>query len=137
MTDLNFWPIIVASIVAFAVSALWYSPVLFGKEWLAHLKLTDADIAAAKNKGMTKLYVSQFVLTLVTFTVLGFAITSLGIMSARDGGMLAFIAWLGFMLPTSLGGMLWEKKTLKITLITSISTLICWIIGGAIIGGWN
>lgn len=99
--------------------------------------ITDKDIAEAKKKGMVISYVIQFIITLITFIVMGFAITAMGVSSARDGAFIGLIAWIGFIIPVATSGMLWEKKPFKLILINTISILLCWIIGGAIIGGWN
>lgn len=137
MNTISIWPILVASIVAFVIGAIWYSPLLFGKEWMALIGATEKDVAEAKAKGMTKSYIVQFIITVITFIVLSFAITSLNIDSAKNGAFLALIAWIGFIVPGTVGGMLWEKRSLKFALITSVSTLVCWVVGGAILGGWN
>ncbi len=137
MATVNFWPILVASVVAFIISALWYSPILFGKEWMALSKISAADVEASKAKGMWKLYLIQFIVTLVTFSVLGFIITAAGPMSASDGAFLGFLAWLGFVATTAIGGMLWENKPLKLVLIQTISMLLNLVIGGSIIGVWR
>ncbi|MBP6858227.1 MAG: DUF1761 domain-containing protein [Candidatus Pacebacteria bacterium] len=137
METVSIWPVLVASIAAFAIGAVWYSPLLFGKEWMALIGATPKDIAEAKAKGMAKSYVAQLVITLVTFIVMHFAISTIGATTALDGAFVALVAWIGFAVPHAVSGMLWEKKSLKYALITSISTLLCWIVGGAIIAGWQ
>lgn len=137
MESVSIWPILIASVAAFIIGALWYSPFLFGKEWMALIGATDKDIADAKARGMTKSYVAQLIITLLTFIVMHFAIVAVGARTALDGAFVALIAWVGFIVPGSVGSMLWEKKTIRYALITSVSTLLCWIVGGAIIGGWR
>lgn len=137
MHTVTFWPVLVAAIAAFIVSALWYSPILFGKEWMALTKMSAADMAAAKAKGVWKLYVVQFIVSLVTFGVLAFLVGSSSAAGASDGAFLGFIAWLGFIATALVGGMLWEKKTFKLILIQGVCTLLTLVIGGAIIGGWR
>lgn len=137
MNTISIWSVIVASISAFAVSAVWYSPLLFGKEWMSLIGATERDIAEAKASDMTSRYVIQFIFTIVTFIVIAFAVSALNIVTARDGAFLGLLAWAGFALPGSISGILWEKKTMKYAMITSVATLLCWVIGGAIIGGWN
>ncbi|MEK7641781.1 MAG: DUF1761 domain-containing protein [Patescibacteria group bacterium] len=130
------WPVIVASIAAFVIGAIWYSPLLFGKEWMTLIGSTDKDIAEAKAKGMAKSYIAQLIATVITFTVMAFAISEVGAYSARDGAFVGLIAWVGFVVPGAMSSMLWEKRSLKFVLITSICALVSWIIGGSIIGGW-
>ncbi|MEA2715202.1 MAG: hypothetical protein QOG91_230 [Candidatus Parcubacteria bacterium] len=137
MSTVNFWPILVAAIVAFGIGALWYSPILFGREWMMLTKMTSADIAAAKAKGMWKSYVTQFIVSLVMFCVLTFLIVSTGTASGSDGAFLAFIVWLGFVATEAVGRLLWENKPFKLIMISGIGSLITLVIGGAIIGAWR
>lgn len=137
MYTVNFWPILVAGIVSFAIGALWYSPILFGREWMMLTKMSSADIAAAKAKGMWKAYVTQFILALVSFCVLSFVIVSTQTMTGSDGAFLAFIVWLGFIATESVSRYLWENKPFKLILISGIGSLISLVIGGAIIGAWR
>lgn len=137
MYTINVWPIIVASIAAFAIGALWYSPVLFGKEWMALTKMSGADMAAAKTKGMWKLYAVQFITTLVMFAVLAFIISTVSVISAADGAYFGFLVWLGFVATQAVAGLLWERKPFKLVLIGAVGMLVNLVIGGAIIGAWK
>lgn len=136
METINLWSILVASIVAFVIGAIWYSPILFGKEWMALTKLSDADVAAAKTKGVTLFYVIQFIFTVVSFCVLGFALGSIGTHTASDGAFLGLLAWVGFVLPIGVSNLMWEKKPFKLVLINTVSTLLSLVVGGAIVGAW-
>jgi len=138
MNTVNIWAVVVASVVAFGIGAIWYSPILFGKEWMSLLKITDHDMLEAKAKGgMWKYYLAQLIATIVMFTVLGFAVTSMGIVSSSDGAFTGFLAWLGLVLPVSLSGILWKREPGKLFLIEVVNTLITLVIGGAILGGWQ
>jgi len=138
MVTINFWPILVASIVAFALGALWYSSILFGDEWMSLMKITDKDVAAAKAKGgMWKLYVVQIVFTIVSYCVLGFLVTNMASVSASDGAFLGFLVWLGFTVPAAVERLIWEKKPLKLILIQGVLALLNLVIGGAVIGAWR
>jgi len=137
MTHVNIWSIIVASVVAYVIGALWYSPVLFGKEWMRLKGISEKDITEESKRGVWKLYLVQLITTVVLFCVLGFIVTATGSITAGDGIFLAFIAWLGFSLMPAIGDMLWNKMPFKLLLITQVCALVSWLIGGAIIGGWN
>jgi hypothetical protein len=137
MYTINFWPILVASVVAFVISALWYSPILFGKEWMALTKMSDADMDAAKAKGVWKYYVIQFIVTLVTFAVLAFIIVSTGVRGGSNGAFMGFLVWLGFVLTADIGRLIWENKPFKLIVIQSVANLVNLVIGGAIMGMWK
>jgi hypothetical protein len=128
---------LIASVVAFIIGALWYSPILFGKEWMALSNISEADITESSKKGMWKLYVIQFIATIITFCVLGFIVKTVNGSTAGDGAFLAFLAWLGFPAMLEVGNVMWSKRPLKLALITTFATLVSWVVGGAIIGAWR
>jgi hypothetical protein len=136
MNSINYLPILVSALVAFGISSLWYSPFLFGKEWLALQKIDSAELDAAK-KGVWKSYLSEIVMSLITFSVLGFIISLIAIRGSTDGAFLGILAWLGFILPSAISSLLWKKESLTLILIDSINSLVVLTIGGAIIGAWR
>jgi hypothetical protein len=137
MAHVNIWSILVSAIVAYAVGALWYSPALFGKEWMRLKGISADDITEESKRGMWKLYVTQLVVTIVMFCVLGFIISATGAQSAGNGLFLAFLAWVGFSVMPATGDMLWNKAPFKLFLINQVCALVSWLAGGAIIGGWR
>ncbi len=136
MNTINFLPILVSAIVAFGLSSLWYSPILFGKEWMEAIKISPKEIEE-KTGNILRSYILQFVVTLITFSVLGFIISMVDARTGTDGAFLGLLTWLGFIIPTSLSSLLWKKETLTLVLIDSINYLLILTIGGAIIGAWK
>ncbi len=137
MYTMNFWPILVASVVIFGISTLWYSPILFGKEWMDLVKLSDEEAEVSRSKGLWKLYIVQFIMSLISFCVLAFIITSSNSDGASNGAFVGFLVWLGFVMTSGIGSLIWEKKPFKLVLINSVSILLNLVIGGAIIGAWK
>ena len=140
MYQINIWPIITATITAFMIGSVWYSPLLFSKEWIKLIGMTEHDMDQVKAKGMVgmwKLYLSQLIITFVTFLILGFIIFNIGDQSAGDGVTLALLLWIGFALPIGISGILWKKQSIKLLLIEGGVLLINLVVGGAIIGSWN
>ncbi|MDE2041037.1 MAG: DUF1761 domain-containing protein [Patescibacteria group bacterium] len=136
MNTINLWPILIASAVAFAIGAIWYSPILFGREWQELTKTSDAEIAAARASGMWKRYITQFIATIVAFCVLAFLAAAANLTTFTDGAFLGFLVWLGFSATEATSGLLWEKKPFKLVLIQSVGSLVTLVVGGAIIGAW-
>ncbi|MBU6231729.1 MAG: DUF1761 domain-containing protein [Patescibacteria group bacterium] len=140
MTTVNFWPILIATIAAFLIGAVWYS-WLFAKEWAELTGATagngQASAGSGAKPGVWKSYVSQFVITLIQFAVLGFLIAATGTVSGGDGAFFGFIVWLGFLATHAVSGMLWDRRPLKLILIESVGSLVSLIVGGAIIGAWQ
>src|SRR5450432_1889690 len=61
MHTLNIWAILVATIAAFVLGGLWYSPAVFGKAWQRANGFSETPPAA----NMAKVFSISFVLTLV------------------------------------------------------------------------
>ena len=139
MSTINFWPVLVASIVSIIIGSFWYSPLMFGKMWLKELNCSEEDIAKAKAKGMSgmwKSYLGQIIASLITFYVLAYFMMTTGVQSAGHGAFVGFLAWLGFTVTTSIGSVIWEKRPTKIVLINTFSSFVILVLGGLIIGAW-
>lgn len=103
----NYLAVVLAAIVSLLVGWLWYGP-LFGKAWIKHSGLSMDKV---NKKDMPKLYVMQFVSSLVTAFVLA---SFLGLTNSKDlpGALsVAFWAWLGFFAAENIGLVAWEGKS--------------------------
>ena len=110
--------IILASVVSMAIGMLWYSPVLFGKQWMKGVGLTQEQVEESKKKhGMGKTMSLAFIFTLITAFVISTAAgTSL---SGGDLYAAVFVLWLGFVVPVMANGSLWEGKPWSLFLINA------------------
>jgi len=134
--SVNWLAVLVAAVVSMFVGFLWYGP-LFGKQWMRLMGFGKKDIDKAKQKGMAKSYVTNFIAGLVTAFVLAVFISSLG-MSGWDNGLTAgFWIWLGFLAPVMLGSVLWEGKPFKLYVLNTSYWLINLLIMGMILGIWS
>lgn len=43
ISTLNWLAVVVATLLAFAVGAVWYTPALFGKAWMKSIGLKESD----------------------------------------------------------------------------------------------
>ncbi|MEK7646657.1 MAG: DUF1761 domain-containing protein [Patescibacteria group bacterium] len=137
MYTINFWPILISALVSFGIGALWYSPILFGKEWMALMKLDSSDIEGMGAKTMTGSYAIHLIANIISFGVLAFIIAISSAQGGSDGAFIGLIAWLGFVAPISVSNLLWRRDPLKLVLIDTLQILICLVISGAIIGAWK
>src|SRR3989344_456749 len=107
--------VIVAAIGSMILGFLWYGP-LFGKAWMAEMKINPKKAAAAK-KGMGKSYSALFLSAVVMAYVLGYFLNILCATTTSIAAYVAFWIWLGFIATKSLGGILWEGKTTRLYLL--------------------
>lgn len=101
--DINYIAVVVATVVQFIIGAIWYMP-LFGGLWgrIHGFETHSPEVQAEMKKGMAPLLIAQFVVTLVTTVV--FSILSTNV--SMNLYYLAFLAWLGFVVPTQVAGVI-------------------------------
>jgi hypothetical protein len=106
---INYWAIAGAAVANMAVGMLWYG-ILFGKQWRAMMKFTDADMHAmpltpwqAMLGGLATSLIMGFVLSIMASALL-----------ISSPLALAFWPWLGFVATTQAGTWLWEGKSFKL-----------------------
>ena len=137
---INYLAIVGAAIASMVIGGLWYGP-LFGKTWFKLSGMSDAQVNAAKQKGMGKSYAIMFVGSLVMSYVLAhalfFASAYLGVHGVSAGFMSGFWNWAGFIAPVTLGVVLWEGKPWKLWFLTSGYYLVSLSVMAIILAVWS
>ena len=129
-TGLNWWAIVVATAVAFALGALWYGP-LFGKAWMAALGKTEDDIQPSPEP-----FIVSAVAALVTCIVVAALMRGLEMNGAVTGVVFGLITGVGF-IATSMAsdsafcGWGWRLWSIQAGYRVAYSALM-----GGIIGVW-
>ncbi len=141
MVHINYVAVLVAGMAAWIVGAVWYS-ALFGKAWMKIMgadKLDKAAIEQMRKDGMTYMAVI-FLASLLGAYVLARFIGWLGMTTAVGGMRVAFLAWLGFAVPESLGDAMFSGKDRSLVWpmagIRIGHYLVGFLVMGAIIGAW-
>ncbi len=129
-TGLNWWAIVVATAVAFALGALWYGP-LFGKAWMAALGKTEDDIQPSPEP-----FIVSAVAALVTCIVVAALMRGLEMTGIVTGAVFGLITGVGF-IATSMAsdsafcGWGWRLWSIQAGYRVAYSALM-----GGIIGVW-
>ena len=135
--QINLWAVLVSGIASMVIGSIWYGP-LFGKKFMHEMGM-DGWSEEKKNKmrkSMVKSYVGQFVASVVSFYFLAWLMIATGMMSVMGGMSLAFVLWLGFVVPLKLGEALWGGK-MSLFWMGVGANLVTLLVVGAIIGGWQ
>jgi hypothetical protein len=127
------WPaVIVATIIAFVIGGLWYSPLLFAKPWMAANRLTDGDL---RGRNMGLVFGTAFVLLLLAAIVLAMF---LGDKATAGSGVLAGLLVAAGWVVTSLGVLyLFEARPMRLWLINSGYLAVTFLVMGALLGAWH
>lgn len=128
---LNLWAIVVASVSAFVIGGLWYSPAFLGAAWKrANGFAADPPPAGAKG------FLIAFVLSLLMAVNLAMFLNAPGTTFAFGAiaGLLAGAGWVA----TGIGIVaLFENRSWKYVLINGGYLTVALTVMGAILGGWR
>ena len=131
ISGINYPAVLVATVTAYVLRILWYSPGLFGKLWMAAAGL----IGEKGEQGSPGLiFGTAFVLQLVSAFVLalfigGNATLSMGLQT----GFLAGLFWVS----TALGvTYLFERRALRLWLLNAGYLTLGFTVMGGILGAW-
>jgi hypothetical protein len=130
---LNYWAIIVSAIVSMVLGALWYSPVLFGKQWMQLMGWTKEQV---KKEDANKGYLLAMIGALILAYVMSHFVDYVGATTVSQGAQTGFWTWLGFAATTSLTTSTFEGKPTKLWGINSGYNLVQFILTGAILAVW-
>ncbi|MFQ5797138.1 MAG: DUF1761 domain-containing protein [Bacteroidota bacterium] len=134
--DINLLAVLVAAIASMIVGAVWYSPALFAKRWLALMKKSEAELEQMKKKA-PRAYALSFVGALVMSYVLAHIVDCAQATTVAGGLESGFWLWLGFVGTTNLSGVLFEDRPTGLYLINMGHYLVSLLIMGAILAVWT
>lgn len=126
-------PFIAAVVVKIVIGGLWYSPLLFLKEWQRLSGVTDEAMKGGMARGMATWIVGALLMTFV----LAHAVYYAGASSVATGAAVGFFNWLGFVLVVQLDDWAAAKRPFRLLAINSGSNLASLVLMGAILGAWH
>ncbi len=144
LIPINWWAIIVTTVVSFALGNLWFGP-LFGSAWIKittgmTMEEAKAKMMADGKKAMMKSMILVVIGAIITNFVLlhnvTFGSAYLHIVGVSAGLQAGFWNWLGFIAPITLGGVLWENRPWKYWFIIAGYYLVVLLINGVILAVW-
>lgn len=132
MFDVNNTAVAIGGLVYIGLAMLWYSPAMFGKQWMELAGRTEEDMPE-KSSAMFQAYM----LGLIYSFVLAMFIKAFGATNFVDGAIIAFWAWLGFSATGQYSAVLWAKMPLKLYLINVSYLLVTLVLIGGMLGAWQ
>jgi hypothetical protein len=136
--EINYLAVVVCGVLAMVLGYVWYGP-LFGKKWLEVIGATELDLERRREmqKGVGKLYLTQFILALFQVWVLAYYIKG---WQGASGIENALWIWAAFIMPTIAAGSMWNNDSAKVSwarfLIQAGYNLVLFIIFGFILWAW-
>lgn len=129
---LNWIAVIATTFLSFIIGSMWYSPILFGKQWQIEAGVSDEKL---KNGNMGVIFGGAFILIFISmFNLAMFLGPKADITFGLIAGFLTGFGWVA----TSIGVLyLFERRSLKLFFINAGYHIISFTISGAIIGIWK
>jgi len=122
---------VMAVVGAALVSAVWYSPLLFGKQWMELSgAIPGATIPAWKP-------LLDLIREFVVVYVLARFVSRLGIVDWKGALSLGFWVWLGFPVQMLVGASLWDNKPWMLDLIHAGDWLMKMLLESLVLAAWQ
>lgn len=130
MFQLNYISLILATLASMVVGFVWYSPILFGSQWMKLMGWDPHDkklMADMKSKAIMG-YLGGLVSSLIMASTLSYFIQTLDVVSLTGVFQLVMLVWLGFIATTLSGSILWEGKPKQLYYINTAYHLVSLIV---------
>ena len=129
----NPWAILVSALAFWFLGAVWYSPVLFAKPWMAAQGISPEG----QKKGFAVAMISSLIGNLLTaFVMLHFILWSWA-NTASMGAFIGFLCWLGFFVGIQFPQSLYEKRPLLVFAINAGYWFVGLLGMGALLAVWQ
>ena len=135
LADVNYLAVIAAIAVNMIVGAVWYSPLLFARPWMAANGFTEEQIKAQGSA--TRGYIVSVIASIVIAFAIALFAQATGADAAIDGLLLGLAAGVGFVATTSAANYIFESRPLKLYLINAGYPVVSFTLIGLLIGAWQ
>lgn len=134
--DIHFLAIFVAGVAAFILGAVWYSPLMFAKQWMEYQGYTPERLKAMQ-AGAKRAYAISFVCQLVIAAALAMLAAITHMTSAEAGIKLGLLCGVGFAATTGLMVNVYSDKHIKAFLLDAGYQVVYFAVMGAILAAWH
>lgn len=130
---INLWAVLVAALFQWFLGALWYSPPLFAKPWMAIVGRQKGDDKSGLATGM----IASIICDLVLSFVLAHLVLWSGAAGFAMGALVGFIGWAGFIAAPNLPQGIYEGRPFKLFAINGGYWLVGLTVSGGLLAAWR
>lgn len=135
--NVNILAVLVAAVATFVLGAVWYSPVLFAKQWIDAHGYTPEKLEEMKKRGMVRAYAASLAAYVVMAYVLSLLVDYTGATGPAQGLWLGFLAWLGFAATIGLTAHVFSEKRFATYVLDAGYQLAYLLLMGLILAVWR
>jgi uncharacterized protein DUF1761 len=129
-------PVLVSALAVFAIGALWYSPVLFGRQWVAAHGFSEERVRAMRASA-GRAYTVSFLCYLVMAVAMSMLVGRIGVTTLEGGVKLGALIGLGFAATIGLTANMFSEKPIAAYWIDAGYQVVYLIVMGAILAVWR
>jgi len=122
---IDYWAVLIAALVNVAIGGVWYSKWMFGG--------IGEKVRKPRQGRILPVLFGLLASCLLAFFLAFFA-AGLGAVTVSDGAFVGFCAWLGFVLPTRAGSLIWTEEPFFLFSIDAGYRLLSFVAMGGILG---
>lgn len=131
--EINYLAVLAAAVSSMVIGALWYSPVLFAKSWMAELGKKQEDLQSGAGMG----YLLAAVAALVEAYVLAHIVNYAQATTLSEALQTGAWVWLGFVATTTAINYKFQGKSLKLYVIDAGNHLAVLLAMATILTLWQ
>ena len=131
MIRVNYFVIALVVLVAFVASSVWYSPLMFGREFL---ELSGVSASASPNPVKV---ICELIRTFILAYVIAWLVVQLNVSNTRAALGLGLWLWIGFPVILLAGSMLWQNVPWQLAAIHAGDWLIKILLFTGTVGWWR
>ena len=135
--EINYLAVVVGVVFNMVLGALWYSPFLLGKPWMAATGITAETIEEAGKGEQYKGYAIAVVVSIVLVLVLALLVQSLEIDEPLDGLVLGLVAGVGLVAASQAPNYTFEDRSLRLFLINLGYSVAGFAVIGVLLAVWQ
>jgi hypothetical protein len=132
--DLNHLAVVVSAVILWLLGAVWYSPALFAKPWMA---LLGIEKGATKGSSMIAGMITSFVCDIILAFILAHIVIWTQASTFGWGALVGFLVWVGFIAAPNLPQSIYEGRPFKLFAINSGYWLVGMVIIGGVLAAWR
>jgi hypothetical protein len=134
---INYPAVFVSALAYWALGALWYSPLLFARPFVALMRWTPEQLSSVESQGAGAQIVVALLTSLVLAYVLAHFVKFTGAETVKSGSLTGFWLWLGFVATSNLETVLFESRPVGLYLINNGYHLVGLLGMGSLLAVWR
>lgn len=135
---IHWLPIIVVIIINLIIGSFWYSPKnALGRYWVKHSRVEMGADKEKMKKMMMKSIVLQIIVTGVMAWIFNVLMHAAFAMTMGAALHLALLAWVGFIIPSYIGTVLWEGKSWGLFWLYTSNQLVNLVVMAVAFSHWG